>query len=68
MGRSQGRAALLGALWGFGHSTGQLILGLLMVVLKDRFDAFVPVRYPSPWPAFCRASAQLQEVSFLHMH
>ena len=25
---------MLGALWGFGHSIGQLILGLLMVVLK----------------------------------
>ena len=37
MGRSHLRASLLGALWGFGHSTGQLILGLLMVLLKDRF-------------------------------
>lgn len=36
---SHWRASLLGALWGFGHSTGQLILGLLMVVLKDRFTA-----------------------------
>lgn len=35
---SHWRASLLGALWGFGHSTGQLILGLLMVVLKDRFQ------------------------------
>ena len=33
---------MLGALWGLGHSTGQLILGLLMVVLKDRFDSLVP--------------------------
>jgi hypothetical protein len=38
IGRSQLRASLLGALWGFGHSTGQLILGLLMVLLKDRFQ------------------------------
>ena len=30
------RGALLGALWGFGHSIGQLILGLLMVLLKVR--------------------------------
>ena len=30
------RGALLGALWGFGHSIGQLLLGLLMVVLKVR--------------------------------
>ena len=26
----------MGALWGFGHSIGQLILGLLMVLLKVR--------------------------------
>ncbi|KAI7839177.1 hypothetical protein COHA_007067 [Chlorella ohadii] len=42
IGRSHWRASLLGALWGFGHSTGQLILGLLMVVLKDRFQQLVP--------------------------
>lgn len=42
IGRSHLRASLLGALWGFGHSTGQLILGLLMVVLKDRFQQLVP--------------------------
>ncbi|KAI3431755.1 hypothetical protein D9Q98_004797 [Chlorella vulgaris] len=42
IGRSQFKASLLGALWGFGHSTGQLILGLLMVVLKDRFQQLVP--------------------------
>jgi hypothetical protein len=42
IGRSHLRASLLGALWGFGHSTGQLILGLLMVVLKDRFHQLVP--------------------------
>ena len=33
----------MGALWGFGHSIGQLILGLLMVLLKVR---------ESPVPAF----------------
>lgn len=38
IGRSHFKASLMGALWGFGHSTGQLILGLLMVVLKDRFE------------------------------
>lgn len=38
IGRSQIKASLLGALWGFGHSTGQLILGLLMVLLKDKFQ------------------------------
>jgi hypothetical protein len=42
IGRSHLKASLLGALWGFGHSTGQLILGLLMVILKDRFTALVP--------------------------
>ena len=42
IGRSHLQASLLGALWGFGHSTGQLILGLLMVVLKDKFTALVP--------------------------
>ena len=36
------KASLLGALWGLGHSTGQLILGLMMVVLKDRFNSLVP--------------------------
>ena len=34
IGRSHVRGALLGALWGFGHSIGQLLLGLLMVILK----------------------------------
>ncbi|KAK9906886.1 hypothetical protein WJX75_009765 [Coccomyxa subellipsoidea] len=42
IGRSSLKATLLGALWGFGHSIGQLILGLLMVVLKDRFTSLVP--------------------------
>lgn len=42
IGRSHLKASLLGALWGFGHSTGQLILGLLMVILKDKFTALVP--------------------------
>jgi hypothetical protein len=36
------KASLLGCLWGLGHSTGQLILGLMMVVLKDRFNSVVP--------------------------
>ena len=34
IGRSSATASLLGALWGFGHSIGQLVLGLLMVILK----------------------------------
>lgn len=33
---------MLGALWGFGHCMGQLILGLAMVLLKDRFTQLVP--------------------------
>lgn len=58
IGRSQFKASLLGALWGFGHSTGQLILGLLMVVLKDRFQQVRPAWQTSEpvlqlacWPA-----------------
>eukprot|EP00882_Tetradesmus_deserticola_P029513 GHRQ01033065.1.p1 GENE.GHRQ01033065.1~~GHRQ01033065.1.p1 ORF type:complete len:244 (+),score=46.23 GHRQ01033065.1:63-794(+) len=42
IGRKRAAASALGALWGFGHSTGQLILGLVFVVLKDRFHDFVP--------------------------
>lgn len=42
IGRSHAAASLLGALWGFGHSTGQLIMGLVMITLKDRFQHIVP--------------------------
>lgn len=42
IGVSHLKASLLGALWGFGHSMGQLILGLGMVLLKDRFETLVP--------------------------
>ncbi|KAK9807095.1 hypothetical protein WJX73_004376 [Symbiochloris irregularis] len=41
-GRGQMKATLLGALWGFGHCIGQLVLGLLLLVLKDRFTQVVP--------------------------
>ena len=34
IGRDRLVSTALGALWGFGHSTGQLILGLVFVVLK----------------------------------
>lgn len=34
IGVSHFKASLLGALWGFGHSVGQLLLGLCMVLLK----------------------------------
>ncbi|KAG2499419.1 hypothetical protein HYH03_002366 [Edaphochlamys debaryana] len=47
IGRNRFAASALGALWGFGHSTGQLILGLIFVVLKDRFHDFVP--FLSKW-------------------
>lgn len=36
IGRGRAAASALGALWGFGHSTGQLILGLVFVLLKVR--------------------------------
>jgi len=42
IGRNRMAASALGALWGFGHSTGQLILGLGIVLLKDRFNQFLP--------------------------
>lgn len=34
IGRTRAAASTLGALWGFGHSTGQLILGMVFVLLK----------------------------------
>ena len=37
IGRNQVTASLLGALWGFGHSAGQLFMGLLMIILKVGF-------------------------------
>lgn len=36
IGRKRIDATALGALWGFGHSTGQLILGLVFVLLQVR--------------------------------
>lgn len=42
IGRGRVAASALGAIWGFGHSTGQLILGLVFVLLKERFHDFVP--------------------------
>eukprot|EP00798_Chlamydomonas_sp_ICE-L_P021619 gene21619-28621_t len=43
IGRSRSAACALGALWGFGHSTGQLILGLAFAVLKEKFDNIAPI-------------------------
>lgn len=42
VGRAPGASALCGALWGLGHSAGQLALGLGMVLLKGRFERLVP--------------------------
>lgn len=42
IGRSHAAAAALGGLWGFGHCVGQAVLGLAMVLLKDRFSSLVP--------------------------
>ncbi|GAX80173.1 hypothetical protein CEUSTIGMA_g7611.t1 [Chlamydomonas eustigma] len=42
IGRSRLAASALGALWGFGHSTGQMILGLVFILLKDKFHDLVP--------------------------
>merc|ERR1711971_304228 len=42
IGRTRIHASILGALWGLGHSIGQLILGLAFVLLKDSFESFIP--------------------------
>ena len=39
----------MGALWGFGHSIGQLILGLLMVLLKVRESSVPAVLCLGSW-------------------
>jgi Zn2+/Cd2+-exporting ATPase len=36
VGPSRAKNALLGALWGFGHNTGQIIFGLLFMLLRNR--------------------------------
>lgn len=43
IGRSKTAACALGALWGFGHSTGQMILGLAFALLKEKFDNIAPI-------------------------
>lgn len=43
LGQNQTIAAAMGALWGFGHSSGQLILGLVFILLKERFHGIVPI-------------------------
>ena len=42
IGRTRLAACALGCLWGFGHSTGQLVLGLAFALLKDKFHDFMP--------------------------
>lgn len=42
IGRNRFSASLLGSLWGLGHSTGQLVLGLAFVLLKAQFTMFLP--------------------------
>ena len=42
IGRNRFSASLLGSLWGLGHSTGQLVLGLAFVLLKAQFTVFLP--------------------------
>ena len=53
IGRSNIKATLMGALWGFGHSIGQLILGLLMVLLKVHRPSIIST---------CRNLAALRDV------
>lgn len=36
VGPSRAQNALMGALWGCGHNTGQILFGLIFVLLKDR--------------------------------
>ncbi|GBG72294.1 hypothetical protein CBR_g11222 [Chara braunii] len=36
IGRSKLESACVGALWGFGHDTGQVLFGLMFLLLKDR--------------------------------
>eukprot|EP01024_Parvocaulis_polyphysoides_P034036 TRINITY_DN30148_c1_g1_i9.p1 TRINITY_DN30148_c1_g1~~TRINITY_DN30148_c1_g1_i9.p1 ORF type:complete len:263 (+),score=53.35 TRINITY_DN30148_c1_g1_i9:93-881(+) len=42
MGRGKLVAGLLGALWGFGHGTGQLCLGLAFTFLKEKYKQVGP--------------------------
>lgn len=50
IGRGRLAAAALGTLWGFGHSTGQLILGLVFALLKDKFHDLMP--FLDKWAAY----------------
>lgn len=50
IGRTRVAACALGCLWGFGHSTGQLVLGLAFALLKDKFHDFMPAL--DTWSSF----------------
>jgi len=42
IGRSRGSSAVLGALWGGGHGTGQLLLGVLLATFKEKAAGLLP--------------------------
>lgn len=69
IGKSRAVASALGALWGFGHSTGQLILGLIFVALKVR--TLHPAacdtaqhRYACGYGAKCHAREQVSTTGY----
>eukprot|EP00899_Mesostigma_viride_P002544 jgi/Mesvir1/12290/Mv00495-RA.1 len=43
IGRSRAMSAVLGALWGGGHGTGQMLLGLVFLLFKDRISHMLPM-------------------------
>ena len=38
IGRSRAQSTLLGGLWGCGHNTGQILFGMIFLVLRDRLS------------------------------
>jgi len=42
IGQTKIKSVILGALWGLGHSLGQLTLGVIFILMKDKFDSFIP--------------------------
>ncbi|KDD75617.1 hypothetical protein H632_c589p0 [Helicosporidium sp. ATCC 50920] len=43
LGRGPLASGALGSLWGLGHGSGQLALGLVMILANERFHRFAPV-------------------------
>lgn len=43
IGRSRLQSFSVGALWGCGHDAGQVIFGIIFLLLKDRYASFEPV-------------------------